>query len=201
MIKNALNYPSVGTVFDTFAVSIADGLLGALVPLRIVPKSALLLLPAAVLGSVSAPDIEHPPVKYFEDDEGSPSTVMSKFLNSEFGSKESLYTSFTEGSEVESCASPYPQDISGDAHLLEINENAVEMGDLAGITPDTVLSYITSPVNMIDPVTNKPISPLVSMVELPSKYFEFTVSGYQFYRLTMNNFRQLLKFKMFIVEL
>ncbi|KAE9547744.1 hypothetical protein FO519_009047 [Halicephalobus sp. NKZ332] len=170
-IKNALNFPTVGAIFDTFSVVLADGFLGALVPLNIVPESVLFVLPGAILGSVSSPDIEQPPIKYFEDGEGSPSTVMSKFLNSDFGSKESLYTSFTEGSEIESCASPFP-DISGDAHMLEINENAVN--DLGGITPDTVLSYITSPVNMIDPVTNKPISPLVSMVELPAKYFEFT---------------------------
>lgn len=175
-IKNAVNYPTPGCVFDAIAVPLADGFSAGLVPTNLVPQSLIYMAPITVVNTMSTPLIEEPQPMYFDEDKSESNIMMKRYLNSEFDDydKESMTMSFTEHSETSSspCREMYLPDATGD-HKTEENGNEDDMVDFDA---ETVLNYITSPIVMVDPMTNKPISPLVSMVELPPKYFEFTVS-------------------------
>uniref|UniRef100_A0A914Z9X2 Uncharacterized protein n=1 Tax=Panagrolaimus superbus TaxID=310955 RepID=A0A914Z9X2_9BILA len=164
VLKDATNNPSPKTIFATVIIPIADAFAGALTatisPSSLQPIDAAKYFSLGIFGSCS------PPVFAERSISSDPEIQIPKIV----------LPSVSTESEIDNNETFLDESFSMSA--LDVSnlddEKFSEDEEDDDVDPETVLNFITSRVKMQDPVTNKPIYPLVSILQLPESHFEFT---------------------------
>ena len=164
VLKDATNNPSAKTFFATVIIPIADALTGSLTasisPSSLQPIDAAKFLSLGIFGNCS------PPIFAEKSAPSDPDIQIPQII---------LPPSVSTESEIDN-ESFLDESLSMSA-LNVSNHNDDKLSDDdedEEMDPETVLNFITSQVKMQDPVTNKPIYPLVSILQLPEAHFDFT---------------------------
>jgi hypothetical protein len=167
-LKDTSNNPSARTIFATTIIPIADALTGVLIgtisPKSLQPIDAAKFFSFALLGNCSP--------SYFAEKSvaANPEVNIPKIILppsvSSAASEVDLNESFMD--ESMSMSALDVSNLNDD----KLSDNEDEEDD--DMDPETVLNFITSKVKMQDPVTNKPIYPYVSILQLPEVHFDFT---------------------------
>jgi hypothetical protein len=164
VLKDATNNPSAKAIFATIFIPIADALTGSLTssisPSLMQPIDAAKFLSLGIFGNCS------PPFFAEKSSTSDPEVQIPKII---------LPPSVSNDSEIDN--ESFLDDSLSMSGLNVSNQNDEKLSDDEeddDMDPETVLNFITSQVKMQDPVTNKPIYPLVSILQLPEAHFDFT---------------------------
>uniref|UniRef100_A0A914PCG4 Uncharacterized protein n=1 Tax=Panagrolaimus davidi TaxID=227884 RepID=A0A914PCG4_9BILA len=164
VLKDATNNPSAKAIFATIIIPIADALTGSLTssisPSLMQPIDAAKFLSLGIFGNCS------PPIFAEKSSSSDPEVQIPKII---------LPPSVSTDSEIDN--ESFLDDSLSMSGLNVSNHNDEKLSDDEeddDMDPETVLNFITSQVKMQDPVTNKPIYPLVSILQLPEAHFDFT---------------------------